>query len=66
MSFACLVVEIGCLLCNGFISTHTLDPVLNVITYTVESPTADPPRKGHCMLDLSIKNIAQGPKNYSL
>ena len=25
----------------------------------------DPLRKGHCMLDFSIKDIAQGPKNYS-
>ena len=33
--------------------------------YTVEPPIVDPPRKGHCMLDLSIKVIAQGPKNYS-
>ena len=27
--------------------------------------TVEPPRKGHCMLDLSVKDIAQGPKNYS-
>ena len=31
---------------------------------TVEPLTVDPPRKGHCMLDLSIKDIAQGPENY--
>ena len=30
--------------------------------YTVEPPIVDPPRKGHCMLDLSIKDTARGPK----
>ena len=30
---------------------------------TVEPPILDHPRKGHCMLDLSIKDIAEGPKN---
>ena len=34
--------------------------------YKVEPPIVDPPRKEHCMLDLSIKDIAQGPKNYPL
>ena len=34
--------------------------------YTVEPPIVDPPRKGQCMLDLFIKDIAEGPKNYSL
>ena len=29
---------------------------------TVEPPIVDPPRKGHCMLDLSIKDTARGPK----
>ena len=29
---------------------------------TVKPPIVDPLRKGHCMLDLSIKDIAQGPK----
>ena len=32
---------------------------------TWEPPIVDPLRKGHCMLDLSTKDIAQGPKNYS-
>ena len=32
---------------------------------TVEPPTVDSPRKGHYVLDLFIKDIAQGSKNYS-
>ena len=32
---------------------------------TVEPLIVDHPRKGHCMLDFSIKDIVQGPKNYS-
>ena len=37
----------------------------SVLECTVEPPIVDPPREGHCMLDISIKDIAQGPKNYS-
>ena len=33
--------------------------------HTVEPPIMGPLRKGHCMLDLSIKDTAWGPKNYS-
>ena len=29
---------------------------------TVEPPIVDPPRKGHCMVDLSIKDTARRPK----
>ena len=31
---------------------------------TVEPLTKDPPRKGHCMLNLSIRDTVWGPKNY--
>ena len=32
---------------------------------TSETITVEPPRKGHCTLDLSTKDIVQGQKNYS-
>ena len=31
---------------------------------TVEPLIEDPPRKGHCMFDLSIGDTVWGPKNY--
>ena len=31
---------------------------------TVEPLIKDPPRKGHCMLDLSIRDTVWTPKNY--
>ena len=34
------------------------------IWYAVEPLIKDPPRKGHCMLDLSIRDTIWGPKNY--
>ena len=35
-----------------------------VVIATVEPLIKDPPRKGHCMLDLSIRDTVWGPKNY--
>ena len=35
------------------------------LLYSRTSDIVDPPNKGHCMLDLSIKDAAQSPNNYS-
>ena len=49
-------------------ATQSLSGAVNVTlgTYcnrsTVEPPIVDPPRKGQCMLTLSIKDIVEGPK----
>ena len=37
---------------------------LSCLLLIVEPLIMDPPRKEYCMLDLSITDIAQGPKNY--
>ena len=36
-----------------------------LIESIVEPPIVDPPIKGQCMLDVSIKDIAKGPENCS-
>ena len=44
-----------------YVMEHLL---VHIPVYTGEPLIKDPPRKGHCMLDLSIKDTARGPKNY--
>ena len=40
------------------VSIQLVEPLIIIIKIK------DPSRKGHCMLDLSIKDTARSPKNY--
>ena len=37
---------------------------INHNSNTVEPPIVDPPKQGHCIINLSIKDTVRGPKNY--
>ena len=34
------------------------------VSHVQSNPLKDPPRKGHCILNLSIEDTVSGPKNY--
>ena len=48
-------------MCMMFSQCNTCSMVL--YCNTVEPPIVDPPTKGHNIIDLSIKDTGQGPKN---